>query len=73
MNRKVKNVVNIDSLLKKAKKYYKFTKDELQNIQTEKGFIKNKIILNTQKGKVSIKVTSKQFNSFLEQLKLYNP
>lgn len=68
-NNRAVGETDINLILSRSKRYYRFGKKELDLINFKKGIVKNIIIINTNKKKIRIKVNSKKYNKFLEQLK----
>lgn len=70
-NNRAKGETDINSILSRSKRYYRFEKERFASISFKKGLIKNKIIIDTGKIKIKIKINSTKYNQFIEQIKIF--
>ena len=68
MTKKSKNL-DINVILSKAKKYYRFQGEQLKFIEFKKGLFGGSLILNLGDDRRKVKVGGKNFDSFLLNLK----
>ncbi len=65
---KIKEKENLKTILLKAQKYYRIEKQKISLIETKKGFVNNSIFINVNNKIIKIKINSKKFKKFLNQL-----